>query len=234
MAYADHFLSDAFAAGHMRVPRSQIDGFVNAGGKVKDKDKRAEGTAISGALTQFLHNNDGTLDGLKVSNSLKQTFVIRSDKQLFAKPGSAEMSNKVEDNSQLIHPVNAVEASIAEVLAVIKNGEAAMPKGVYEGLKHVPFVSEHDPALADVIRDNVEKRGSVKEAVKTMSAQMQLIFKAKMKVDDLDYKAYFASFVDAIPDMMAQLRGEIAEQSKDEKIRKRIPESLMTALLKLR
>lgn len=235
-AYADHFLSDAFSAGHMRVPRSQIDGFVETYGKAaaNNKNNREEGSAISGALTQFLHNSDGSGSGIEVVNSLGDSFVIRSDKQLFAKPGSIEMSNIVEQNPQLQQPVAAVSLSIAEVLAVYEQGEAALPKGIFAGLKHVPFVPEPEQnRLSDAIAKSVEAKGSIKQAVASMSQEMQLVFKAQMAIDDVSYKQYFGDFINAIPGFMSELRTQIGEEAKQDDIAKRIPQPLMAALKQL-
>lgn len=232
-AYADHFLSDAFAAGHMRVPRSQIDAFVENYGKAdgaKGK-KREEGSSISGALTQFLHNSDGAGSGIEVVNSLGDNFVIRSDKQLFAKLGSSEMSNVVEDNAQLKQPVAAVSLSIKEVLAVYEKGEAAMPQEEFAGLKHVPFVPKASGnTLSGNITKAVEEKGSIKKAVQSMSQEMQLIFKAQMAIEDVSYKKYFGDFINAIPGFMADLRGQIVKESAQQEIGKRIPPPLMAAL----
>jgi hypothetical protein len=178
-AFADHYLSDAFSAGHLRVPRSQIDSFVLAmedpehnkeDQKKTDKEKeRGEGSAVSGALTQFLHNNDGAMTGIKVINSPGVKFVIRSDKQ----------------------------------------------------------------SLNQVIHDNIEQKGSIKNAIKSMSQEMQLVFKANTAFGDLDYKQYFSKFIEAIPAMMDDLRKQIALESQKSEIKSRIPPKLLAALKKL-
>ncbi|MFN7131478.1 MAG: hypothetical protein ACK4N5_05305, partial [Myxococcales bacterium] len=49
-AFADHFLTDAFAAGHVRVPRAEIRAWARAQG-LSDK--------LAGALSKLLHDQDG-------------------------------------------------------------------------------------------------------------------------------------------------------------------------------
>lgn len=241
-AYADHFLSDAFSAGHLRVPRSQIDGFVesygetqvSADGAKRRHQTREEGSAISGALTQFLHNSDGFEKGIKVSNSLGQQFVVRSDKQLFAMPNSVTMSNQVEQNQQLKQPVIAVSLSLKEVLAVYRQGQKAMPKAEFAGLLHVPFVQDNQAnSLSGYIKQSVAAEGSIKNAVNSMSEEMQLVFKGQMMLEDLSYKQYFTDFINGIPKFMAELRTQIAAESQDPALSKRIPKPLLAALKKL-
>ena len=231
-AAADHYLSDAFSAGHLRVPRSQIDTYVsNYAKKNQQSDKRFEGSAVSGALTQFLHNNDGTVTGLKVTNSLNQQFVVRSDKQLFAANNSAQMSGKVEQNNQLKQPALAVSQSLEEVFAVLNKGEQAIPHGVYSALLHVPYLANPDKdSLSNNIATLVEQKGSVKNALKTMSKEMQLVFKSNMVIEDIDDEQYFGDFIKYIPKLMENLREQIATESANATLQKRIPEKLLNAL----
>lgn len=248
---ADHYLSDAFSAGHLRVPRSQIDAFVsNYAKNANQNNKRFEGSAVSGALTQFLHNNDGSLTGIEVINSLNQKFVVRSDKQLFAALNSANMSGKVENNSQLAPPAAAVSQSLQEVFDVLKNGEQAMPKGVFTALNHVPYLASNKasneatneasnntnnkaPSLSNNINALVKQKGSIKQAMKTMSKEMQLVFKSNMVLDDIDDEQYFADFIAQLPQLMKDLRQQIATESANDALKKRIPTKLLTALLRL-
>ena len=54
-AFADHFLTDGFAAGHIRVPRAQIRAWAP---QVDYSDK------LAGALSKLLHDQDGHIDTL--------------------------------------------------------------------------------------------------------------------------------------------------------------------------
>lgn len=232
-AFADHFLTDAFSSGHMRVPRSQIDEFVKNNALIQS-DEREKGSSISGALTQFLHNLDGTLTGLPVTNSLGHQFVSRSDKQLFSKMGSEQLSGIVEKNPQLKLPLQAAHQSLNEVFAVIKNGASAMPTGEYVALQYVPFIQpDKAPSLVEVVKQRVASEGETQDVIDTMSNEMQLIFRGRLAIRDKNsgsYKSYFDAFVDALPDMMAQFRAQIEAEARNDSLQARIPPKLLQAL----
>jgi len=233
-AYADHYLTDAFSAGHLRVPRSQIDSFVENYEKNASKRKREKGSSVSGALTQYLHNLDGSLTGIEVINSLGDEFVIRSDKQLFSRINSRELSGILETNTQISQPVLATKASLNEIFSVIENGEGVIPKGLYSALEYVPFTkNDSKDTLSQRVNHHIEKHGSIKQAIKSMSSEMQLVYRSSMLVNDISYKTYFNQFVTNIPVMMQELRQQIKHESQDEKLNKRIPPKLLMALLKL-
>ncbi len=230
-AFADHYLTDSFSAGHLRVPRSQIDKFVENYEKSNKRSKREKGSSVSGALTQYLHNLDGSLTGIPVINSLGTEFVIRSDKQIFSKENSRELSGVVENNPQLVQPIAATQASVREIFAVIELGDSAMPPAYFEALKYVPFVV--DPALDSLVlrvEQHIEKHGSIKKAIKSMSSEMQMVYRSNMLVEDISYKTYFKNFVSSIPGMMHELRNQIKTESENKGIKKRIPSTLLNAL----
>ena len=230
-AFADHYLTDAFSAGHLRVPRSQIDKFVEVYDNKEATKKRNKGSSVSGALTQYLHNLDGSLTGINVVNSLGDKFVVRSDKQLFSKHNSRELSGIVEDNPQLSFPIRATQASLGEIFRVIEKGEQAVPKNNFSALQYVPFVENpEEDSLSSRVASHIEKHGSIKKAIKSMSSEMQLVYKSSMAIDDISYKDYFKNFVESIPEMMKELRSQIAAETKNKELRKRIPESLLSAL----
>jgi len=233
-AFADHYLTDTFSAGHLRVPRSQIDQFVETYEQENKSNKREEGSSVSGALTQYLHNLDGSLTGIPVTNSLGDQFIIRSDKQLFSKENSQRLSGIVEKNEQLRQPTQAVKKSVQEVFSMIDKGNVGTLNAEFSSLKHVPFVV--DPklnSLASRVEQHIAEHGSIKKAIKSMSSEMQVIYRSSMVVEDISYKEYFKHFVKSIPDMMKDLRTQIVSESENETIRKRIPEKLMIALKKL-
>jgi subtilisin family serine protease len=146
-AFADHFLTDAFAAGHIRVPRHEI---LVWSAQLGFSEK------LAGALTKLLHDQDGHLDtlhgdghsllgpsdqGLAVCNARGEAWRTRCDGQLFIGNDGAELA---------IHaPVQAVRASVKELLLVYLCGEEALPSGVYEGTTYVPFPDPRGPSLCD-------------------------------------------------------------------------------------
>jgi hypothetical protein len=116
---------------------------------------------------------------------------------------------------------------------VIEKGDKAMPKGPYTAFYNVPYILDEKQSLNQVIQDNIEQKGSIKKAIKSMSQEMQLVFKANTAFGDLDYKQYFSKFIEAIPSMMADLRKQIAFESQESEIKKRVPTKLLAALKKL-
>lgn len=97
-AFADHFLTDAFAAGHIRVPRAEIRNWAEA---------RGLGDKIAGALSKLLHDQDGHIDleslhgpvdendgrpedGLLVQDSTGTSWSTRCDGQLFLETNAAQ------------------------------------------------------------------------------------------------------------------------------------------------
>ncbi len=235
-AFADHFLTDTFSAGHLRVPRSQIDQFVEQYDDSENKKhNRDKGSSVSGALTQYLHNLDGNLSGIPVENSIGMSFVIRSDKQLFSKNNSKELSGVVENNENLTLPVLATVKSVEEIFSVVNNGKRALPKGVFDALNYVPFITDQKVvSLSMRVETHIKKHGSIKKAIKNMSSEMQLIYKGNMFIEDISYKKYFKYFVSAIPDMMADLRNQIKIESENLNLKRRIPKKLMNSMINLR
>jgi hypothetical protein len=68
-AFADHFLTDLFSAGHLRVPRMELY-------KMIPHDK-----VLSGRLTRTMHNEDA-LHGLSVRNAYDNAWMAYGDKRL--------------------------------------------------------------------------------------------------------------------------------------------------------
>lgn len=147
-AFADHFLTDGFAAGHVRVPRAEIRAWA---------DERGFNEKVAGALSKVLHDQDGHIDagslhgvhdenrrgdddGLPVQNSLGANWFTRCDGQLFLEAGS-ETSPAVEQ------AVAAVSASVTELLVAWQEG--TLPRGTYEATKHVPFPRPGSATLAE-------------------------------------------------------------------------------------
>jgi hypothetical protein len=155
-AFADHFLTDAFAAGHIRVPRAEIRAWAEG---------RGLGEKIAGALSKVLHDQDGHVDltslhgtgdengrpiqdGLLVQDSAGVTWNTRCDGQLFLNEGAA-------GSTVIERPVAAVAASVEEVLCAWKRGQ--LPTGIYDALRPLPH--RPYPALdREVPRIDVDRR----------------------------------------------------------------------------
>jgi hypothetical protein len=145
-AFADHFLTDGFAAGHIRVPRAEIRDWAQGKG-LSEK--------IAGALSKLLHDQDGHIDleslhgvveedkrkpgdGLAVRNANGVAWHTYCDGYLFLHTASGE-------SAAIDEPVNAVCASVIELLLAWKLRE--IPRGVYAATRFVPFPSADAPAL---------------------------------------------------------------------------------------
>jgi len=145
-AFADHFLTDGFAAGHIRVPRAEIRTWA---------EERGLGEKAAGALSKLLHDQDGHVDlqslhgvvdenqrpandGLLVQDSTDATWRTRCDGQLFLDT-AATQSPAIE------RAVAAVAASVSEFLLAWKRRE--IPVGVYAATQLVPFPHPDAPTL---------------------------------------------------------------------------------------
>ena len=127
-AFADHFLTDAFAAGHLRVPRYEVKRWA------KKNTNRIFGSFIGDALGMILHDFEGKdasfqEQGLVVKNSLQHTWTTRSDSfmNVCAK----------DSDSHIQMPLNAVTASVSEILITLETGE--LPNGTFAATWYVPF-----------------------------------------------------------------------------------------------
>jgi hypothetical protein len=238
-AFADHFLTDSFSAGHLRVPRSQIDTYAKDRKSLQCDDifnKRTKGSIVSGALSQYLHNLDGNRTGIHVKNSKGDYFIVRSDKQLFAKDNDKLMMGNPEHQTNVKNPIEAVKISLDELFQVIKLGPQEEPSGVYKALELVPFVdSSKSETLQEVVQNHIKKnKGSLKDARKIIGPAVRKAYKGAMRI----YKngspdSIFKEFSDNIDILMCKFQKEINEDLKDPELKKRIPSPLQDAMLKI-
>lgn len=148
-AFADHFLTDGFAAGHIRVPRAEIRTWA---------ESRGLSEKIAGALSKLLHDQDGHVDlqsfhgspgedqralsdGLRVEDSTGAIWTTYCDGQLFLYTGGPGATIAAE------RAVTAVAESVCELLLAWQLGE--MPRGVYAATKRVPFPHSGTPPLTE-------------------------------------------------------------------------------------
>ncbi|WP_413557111.1 hypothetical protein [Bdellovibrio sp. HCB209] len=107
-AFADHYLTDAFSSGHVRVPRVQVVEWAKQNLKGFLKKNRGD------LLTMLMHDNEsinlrtGADDGLPVANSQGDKWVTRGD-------GHLHIDENPFDPVR-VHPENAVRESVKEVL----------------------------------------------------------------------------------------------------------------------
>ncbi len=146
-AFADHFLTDGFAAGHIRVPRAEICAWADAQGL---------GDKVAGALSKLLHDQDGHVDahslhgeaedaqrppgdGLKVRNAKGDTWLTYCDGQLFLERDAGVPAVQ--------HAADAVADSVFELLLAWQRRE--LPAGPYAATQRVPFPHPEAPTLVE-------------------------------------------------------------------------------------
>jgi hypothetical protein len=144
-AFADHFLTDGFAAGHLRVPRQEICEWAESA-RYSQK--------LAGALSKLLHDQDGHVntlhsagetgrsetDGLAVRNARGDAWFTRCDGQLFLPP-------EADKTLAVRLPVRAVAASVGELLVAWKQN--ALPPGEYAATALVAVPDPAAPRLID-------------------------------------------------------------------------------------
>jgi len=200
--FADHFLTDGFAAGHIRVPRQQIIEWA------KGRDYSSK---LAGLLSKVLHDQDGHVhsmhakgekpldenEGLLVRNSLGREWRTRCDGQLFLVP--------TKDNQELIaQPVAAVAASLGELFEAQQTKKA--PAGVYAALNHVPFPHPDEPSLVKKFEDTSEAR--IKKLLASFAWYLELSVLKAVSDAVLDAAKITALF-NALPLLMENFRKSV-------------------------
>ncbi len=128
-AFADHFLSDGFASGHIRVPRAQVKRWARSHLSGLFKSFRGD------LLTWLLHDRESQNfhtnreEGLPVQNSLRTQWTTRGDQQL-------HKANMPQDPAREL-PLLAMMVSIQEILETARTG--VISEGVYKATLLVPF-----------------------------------------------------------------------------------------------
>ena len=209
--FADHFLTDGFAAGHIRIPRQEIREWA----KILELSDTA-----SGFLSKLLHDQDGHRetnhgagevrpeeDGLHVMNSLGHDWWTRCDGQLFIE---SEASSR-----RLSEPVMAVKKSVLELFTAYDSGK--VPEGVFTAIEHVPFPHEDEVLLTEKF-DPTEK-AKIKKWVKDVGWY-------EFGVNEENVTLLFK----ALPDLMEQFRKAVSGTCD---FRNRVPKPYVVAFCKI-
>ncbi|MCJ1354020.1 MAG: hypothetical protein MMC33_004007 [Icmadophila ericetorum] len=186
-AFADHYLGDCFAAGHMRTPRralhatytqtaysvvtAPVAGIAKFGewltSKMGVSTKAADllgdrsGPAIALApdmCSKYMHDEDNAL-GLTVSNPAGKTWKAYGDKRLFEKDN--------EENCEYMR--RALQASANEIFKVYKSKKVIEDTAIFAAWKHAPTLESlyrngnHSPMWKTdngklLVRDRVDDR----------------------------------------------------------------------------
>ncbi|WP_273826272.1 phospholipase [Pseudomonas asplenii] len=116
-AFADHFLTDLFSAGHLRVPRKQLAESVTP-------------SDVGSLISRFMHDEDSQY-GLKVRNARGEQWNCYGDKRYF---DSIDDSNRRQVRQ-------AVQQSADEVFAAYLSG-VVVPAERYAALGSVPDLAK--------------------------------------------------------------------------------------------
>lgn len=224
-AFADHFLTDGFAAGHIRVPRAELRSWAEGRGW---SDK------LAGALSKLLHDQDGHVetlhgagdttrgpnDGLAVRNSKRAAWRTFCDGQLFLFPGAMSQP-------EVYHPVQAVAESVRELVLAWK--KRALPKAGYRALLEVPFPDADAPGLA-------EKFGA-----STTSARLDALMQSVAWYSEVPWlgpglkREHVVALFAALPELMKRLRANIAADcERDPTLEARMPKPYVDAFKAIR
>lgn len=118
--YAAHFLTDLFAAGHLRVPRAEIVDYCS--------NLPQE---LSSFLTKIMHDQDGTI-GLNITNGRGDIWFGAGDKYYYTEANRTNRERAISSLQQSVDQIysayqtrNAnVTANIGEMLQAIPNPDA--------------------------------------------------------------------------------------------------------------
>ncbi|MHB8877120.1 MAG: hypothetical protein ACYC8T_25775 [Myxococcaceae bacterium] len=219
-AFADHFLTDGFAAGHIRVPRAEIRLWCEGQG-LSDK--------LAGALSKVLHDQDGHVEGfhgagednrkdtegLPVCNSKGDAWRTFCDGQLFLFPGATS-------RPEVQRPVRAVAESVKELVAAWKKG--VLPKGVFSATREVPFPDPRSPGLAEKFSAGMSPR-RVEALVKSIA------WYAKVPWLGPGLRAkHVQELFGALPELMKRFRANVkADLDRDPSLGRRLPSKYIEA-----
>ncbi|RKS17636.1 hypothetical protein BJ917_4816 [Pseudomonas sp. WPR_5_2] len=112
-AFADHYLTDLFSAGHLRVPRKQLAAVVTP-------------SDLGSLITRFMHDEDSKF-GLNVRNGDGDQWRAYGDKRYF---DAIDNANRAQVNQ-------AVQVSADEIFAAYLSGITPSP-GSFAALKKLP------------------------------------------------------------------------------------------------
>jgi hypothetical protein len=221
-AFADHFLTDGFAAGHIRVPRAEILSWAQ---------NKGFGEKISGSLCKLLHDQDGhinihslhgvtnenlrsTGDGLRVQDSTGTSWYTYCDGQLFLE---TQVGKPAIDRAVL-----AVSASVRELLLAWKEND--IPNGVYEATKYVPFPHPESMKLVDKFPKDLPLP-DLDKLWKSVSWYAKIPWLAGLD------KTHIRELFEALPQIMGEFRNNIAVTASDPKFElvKRMPTEYIEA-----
>jgi hypothetical protein len=219
-AFADHFLTDGFAAGHIRVPRAEIRAWATGRGLSNE---------LAGTLSKLLHDQDGHVstlhgrgdlqraddDGLAVCNANGARWRTFCDGQLFLFPGATW-------RPEVQHPVRAVADSVKELVLAWKTG--VVPQGRFAATEEVPFPDPDGPGM-------VAKFPAHMSAARRKALHDSIAWYAKVPwLGPGTTPAHLTMLFEALPELMKTFRANVeADVRRDASLARRLPAAYVDA-----
>lgn len=161
---ADHYLTDAFPSGHLRVPRAQIRNWaIKKSGGIFRK-------YIADAISMILHDHegkdfDGNDVGIAVKNSRGDTWITHSDSSLNICRADSDDSIRL--------PTEAIALSSTDILLAFKTGMA--PTEVYPSLFIVPTAIEKELLSSYLNGRNLYEKSTLNSLQEGLPLPLRLI-----------------------------------------------------------
>ncbi len=139
-AFADHFLEDSFAAGHLRTPRRYL-----------------HDTTIGGPAdlcSKYMHDEDNAI-GLTVTNPNGATWVAHGDNYLMDEV----------DRDNVAHAHNALQISVSEVLQAWQTGVVPNPStfGAWSEAPTLESAASTTQTLVPLFKPDGDRRDSISD-----------------------------------------------------------------------
>ena len=209
--FADHYLTDAFASGHIRVPRIQTK---------KWAFKNLTGSLISyrgDLLSLIMHDQEsrnlrsGNEEGLRVKNSLGDLWQTHGDGDLH--------TNTNESDLGYILPILATKQSFKEVLDAWKNGKIA--DGIFLASEYVPFHND----VSMVIKFSPEYQHMKKrEMIRLIYSSVPFLEGFWFQKSDLE------KMLNVLPDIFHQFQTDVSQEIQNQpELQKHLPQPYLDA-----
>lgn len=213
-AFADHYLTDGFASGHIRIPRIQIKEWAkdNLFGLIKDKRGDFLSKYLHDIESKNLRNNKEL--GLRVENSRGNIWYTRGD-------GNLKSVKKETDLASML-PERAVIESFKEILIAATTGE--IPVGVYSATEFVPF--QRDMPLTEKLSPGYQKLKNKREVIELIYSSLEFVDKLTFGKND------FSAMLKSLSKIFTKFRADVAhDQQTNPALKQHLPEKYLQAYL---
>lgn len=213
-AFADHYLSDAFSSGHIRVPRIQIKEWAK--NQLKGLFRSSRGDFLSMTLHNFesVNPRTGLEVGMRVQNAKGDIWMTRGDNKL-------NLYSNIKDPTVLM-PKRAIEESFKDILIAAEYGD--LPLGSYQASQLVPF--QYDSPL-------IEKLSPDYHHVKKQQEVVNLFFLSTPMMQRFFFsKSDFAHMIDSLSQIFYKFRLDISNDLfNNSELKQRLPAKYIDAYL---